>query len=196
MANNLLHNEPEILVKIAGGDQLAFNLLFKHYHIYVHSFSRKITHSDNLAVEIVQDIFLKIWLGREKLGHIDSFGAYLNRLVRNHCFNVLRQLAQETKSSAIHLKFATDVDHSTVQQLDYKETESILNEAIEMLSPQQRMVYMLCHQQGHKYEEAAEKMNISHQTVHAYMKDALRKIREHFKKHSVEYSLFITVLFK
>lgn len=196
MANNPLQSEKEVLVKIAGGDRHAFNLLFKHYHKYVHAFSRKITHSDSLAIEVVQDIFLKIWLNREKLVNVDSFGAYLNRLVRNHCFNVLRQLAQEKKSGAIHLKDVTDVDRSTIEQLDYRETESILNEAIEMLSPQQRMVYMLCHQQGHKYEEAAEKMNISHQTVHAYMKDALRKIREHFKRHSIEYSVFITVLFK
>jgi RNA polymerase sigma-70 factor (ECF subfamily) len=195
MAACPLPDESELLAQIAGGDQHAFSLLFKHYHGYVYSFGKKIIRSNELATEIVQDIFLKIWLNRKKLTTIENFGAYLNRLVRNHCFNVLRQLAQETKSNVVLRLNKTDMDHSTTQHLEYRETVNLLNEAIETLTPQQKMAYRLCHQEGLKYEDAAVKMNISSQTVHSYMKDALRKIREHFRKHAVEYSLFITYLF-
>lgn len=196
MAAGPLPNESMVLSQIAHGDQYAFSLLFRHYHGYVHSFGRKITRSHELATEIVQDIFLKIWLNREKLTTVENFGAYLNRIVRNHSFNVLRRLAQENKSNVVLQLNKTEMDYSTTQQLEYREIAHLLNEAIETLSPQQKMVYQLCHQEGLKYEDAAVKMNISSQTVHSYMKDALRKIRAHFKKHAIEYSIFIACFYK
>ena len=191
-----LDNEAEILAEIARGDKAAFEVLFTNYHKYVLAFSKKITRSDELAKEVVQDVFLKIWLGREKLQTLETFGAYLNTIVRHHCFNALRQLSQEIKSHEIFRLKVNESSDSTEQELDYREAENILNQAIETLSPQQRMVYLLCHQQGMKYEEAAIKMGISPQTVHAYMKDALKKIRAHFKKHAMEYTVFILSLFR
>ncbi|SMO72264.1 RNA polymerase sigma factor [Solitalea koreensis] len=195
MALNHFVNELEILAQIAEGDQRAFTLLFKHYQRFVFSFGKKITHSEESAGEIVQDIFLKIWLARESLPEVKNFGAYLNRLVRNHSLNVVRKQLQDTKSAVEFSKIFSEVDESTILQLDYNETNNLLNQAIAELSPQQRMVYQLCHQQGLKYDEAAVQMNISSQTVNSYMKDALKKIRNHFRKHAVAYPLLILGLF-
>ena len=174
---------------------MAFRILFKQYHPFVHAFSRRITHSEELAEEIVQDVFLKIWLDRERLNTLDDFPAYLNRMVRNHCFNVLRRLATEAKHMAEHLTDFEEADQSTLEDLDYEEVKRILDEAVESLPPQQKRVYLLCHQEGLKYEAAAAQLNLSPQTVHAYMKEALRKIRTHFKNYSVSYLVFFAVLF-
>lgn len=195
MAIKQLLNEKELLQNIAEGDQTAFTTLFNHYHKYVFAFGKKITYSEELAEEIVQDIFLKLWLKRERLAQIDNFGAYLNRTIQNHSFNVLRQLAQGKKldsklnAEPIVLEFSTD------RMIDYKETLNILKEALSALSPQQRTAYTLCHQEGLKYVEAAEQMNISPQTIHEYMKIALAKIRAHFKKNGVAYQMLMVCLF-
>jgi RNA polymerase sigma-70 factor (ECF subfamily) len=195
MAVNHLVNEVEILALIAEGDQSAFTILFNHYQRFVFSFGKKITHSEESAGEVVQDIFLKIWLARENLPEVKNFGAYLNRLVRNHSLNVVRRQLQEAKSAGELGRIFSEADESTILQLDYNETNNLLNQAIAELSPQQRMVYQLCHQQGLKYDEAAAQMNISAQTVNAYMKDALKKIRSHFRKYAVAYPLLILCLF-
>jgi RNA polymerase sigma-70 factor (family 1) len=190
-----LFDESELIRRIAEGDQHAFTIIFKHYQRFVFSFSKKITASDESATEVVQDIFLKIWLNRENLAKITNFGAYLNRLVRNHSLNVVRKQLQENKY-AIEIGSAfSEADESTILQLDYNDTHNLLNQAIAELSPQQRMVYQLCHQQGLKYQEAAIQMNISPQTVNAYMKDALKKIRFHFKKYTHIYPFLILILF-
>lgn len=97
MAVNHLVNEVEILALIAEGDQSAFTILFNHYQRFVFSFGKKITHSEESAGEVVQDIFLKIWLARESLPEVKNFGAYLNRLVRNHSLNVVRRQLQEAR---------------------------------------------------------------------------------------------------
>lgn len=183
MSVKSLYDESELIRRIAEGDQQAFTLIFKHYQRFVFSFSKKLTASDESANEVVQDIFLKIWLNRENLIEVKNFGAYLNRLVRNHSLNVVRQRLQENKYAAEFETVFSETDVSTILQLDYNDTNNLLNQAIALLSPQQRMVYQLCHQQGLKYHEAATQMNISAQTVNAYMKDALKKIRIHFKTH-------------
>jgi RNA polymerase sigma-70 factor (family 1) len=191
-----LENETALLAKIADGDQHAFTVLFHHYKRYVYISGRKLMHSDDLAEEVVQDIFLKIWLAREQLAEVQNFGAYLNRLVRNHSFNVLRQLAQQAKSTAKLMHPLADVDHSTTEALDHREATKILNEALKRLSPQQRVAYDLCHVSGLKYQDAAVQMNIAPETVHSHMKEALKKIRNHFKSNGSVYSLLIVTLFK
>lgn len=195
MAVTQLLNEKALLQQIAEGNQTAFTTLFNHYHKYVFAFGKKLTYSEDLAEEIVQDIFLKIWIKRERLIQIDNFGAYLSRMVQNHSFNVLRQLAQSKKVTAKLDLELSEVEFNTEKQLDYKAVVDVLNEALHTLSPQQRSVYKLCHQEGLKYAEAAEKMNISAQTVHEYMKIALAKIRLHLKKNGMGYHIFFICLF-
>ena len=190
-----LLNENKVLTRISGGDRAAFTLLFKHYQKFVFSFSKRIVCSDDAAGEVVQEIFIKLWLNREKLSQLDNFGAYLNRLVRNHSLNVIRQELQAAKTVSRMGVLFTELDNSTLRELDFNETKDILNQAISELSPRQRLVYELCHQQGLKYIEVAERMNISTQTVNSYMKEALKKIRLHFRRHALFYPLLILCMF-
>lgn len=191
-----LHQENKLLCRIAEGDQTAFCTLFDYYRKYVYSFGRKLTRSEEMAEETVQDVFMKIWLGRDKLKSVDNFGAYINILVRNHSFNLLRQTAQQQKVSQDILRSLSDKDNSTQQVLDYKETVDILDEGLVLLTDQQRMVYTLCHRDGLKYEEAAQKMNVSPATVHYHMKLALSIIRAHLKKNAITYSVWVLYYLK
>ena len=196
MQNRQLKNEEELLARIAVGDQRAFTEIFDFYQRYVHDYGRKLTKSEDQAGEIVQDVFLKIWLNREKLNEVKSFGAYLNRVVRNHSLNIIRKLAQDARS-ATQLKIHNpESENATDKTLDYNESNRILTQAIENLSPQQRTAYTLCHIEGLKYEEVAKKMNVSSRTVQAHMHQALKHIREHFNKHALTYPALFAVLFK
>ncbi|UKJ07010.1 RNA polymerase sigma factor [Solitalea lacus] len=201
MALNPLPNESDLLAKIAGGDQRAFTILFNHYHHHLFIFSKKLSKSEEIALEIVQDVFLKVWTLRERLTELDNFGGYLTRIVRNHSLNVIRQIARKEKPSLNSSINSDDFVDTTIfditqQKLDYNDSLKILNEALDLLAPQQRKVYQLCHIEGLKYEEAAHQMNISIETVRAHMKKALQKIREHFAKNAIFYPLLIITLFK
>lgn len=193
MTDSVSEDEKQLLLDIAAGNRHAFTLLFKKYNHYVYSSGRKLTHSDYWAEELVQDIFFKIWQNREKLSDIENFSAYLNRVVRNHSFNILRQLAQDAKS--IDNIVSKEIAHTTDEMLDLKEASVILEQALGLLTPQQRITYELCHIQGLKYQEAALQMNISYETVHSHMKEAIRKIRLHFRAKGVIYSVLFAILF-
>ncbi|WP_139302439.1 RNA polymerase sigma factor, partial [Mucilaginibacter polytrichastri] len=178
MAIKPLNDETELLAKVVQGDQRAFTTIFDYYQKYVFGFGLKLTYSEDLAEEIVQDIFLKVWYGRDKLNTIESFGAYLNRLVRNHAFNLLRQVASHAKANKRIGEGLSELDNSTQHDLDLRETTRLLDEAIQLLPLQQKKIYILCRQEGLKYEEAAQQLNISPDTVHYHMKLALNAIRE------------------
>lgn len=196
MSVSPLQNESELLSSVAGGDQVAFTTLFNHYQRDVYVMGRKLTYSQDLALEIVQEIFMKIWLSREKLSEVENFGGYLNRIVRNHALNVLKKMSQETRSQQRLQAYFTELEDGTTLQLDYHDALKTLDEVLSSLPEQQRMAYVLCHQQGLTYKEAAETMQISPNTLHAHMKQALHKIRAHFKSHSNFYPIVFLFLLK
>ena len=100
MAVKPLPNESGLLLKIAAGDQSAFTTLFYHYYKPLGRFVFNMTHSPQLTEEIVQDAFVKIWLRRDTINQINSFGNYIFVLCRNEAFAHLKKIAAE-KAAAL-----------------------------------------------------------------------------------------------
>lgn len=173
-------SEKELLGRIALGDQQAFSELFESYQALVYDYSLRLTRSGTQAQEIVQDIFIKIWLNRANILGIENFGAYLNRATRNQSYSALRKIAaqaiKEMELTDQEIPVASDTEH----QVLYNESLKILKSAVETLPPQRKLVYEMCHEQGLKYDEVAQRLNISSGTVHKHMKLALKTIRSHF----------------
>ncbi|ADY51363.1 RNA polymerase, sigma-24 subunit, ECF subfamily [Pseudopedobacter saltans DSM 12145] len=196
MAIKPLDNETELLAKIAEGDHIAFSELFTYYRKYVFSFGSRLMRSEEVAEEVVQEVFTKIWRGREKLKTIDNFAGYLSILVRNHSFDLLRQLARQQKTGGEIVLLFSEEDNSTQNEIDYRETVRILDEVLDVLPEQQRRAYTLCHLEGLKYEEAATIMNISATTVNYHMKLALKNIRQHLLKNGLSYQIILFLFYK
>lgn len=179
-----------LLRRLSESDREAFAHLFAKYHQKVNAFALRLTHSEAMAEEIVQDVFMKIWLNRESLASVDHFQSYLFTIARNHTFNILKRLALEENAKAA---FGRELpQHQEIEETSmYEERQQMLNQAIDRLPPQQRLVYSLCHQDGLKYEEVAQQLNISRLTVKTHMQQALRSIRSHF---SSTYGILLLIL--
>lgn len=180
MQNKSIDTERILLHQAATGDQRSFTILFEHYSKTVYPFALKLTRSEDLAEEILQEVFLKIWVNRQNLLEIENFGAYLNRVTRNYAYNVLRRIAHENLIAFELSKQTTEEVNNTEEEVIYRDLEHSLNEAISCLTPQQKLIYTLCHQEGLKYSEVANRLNISSSTVHTHMKLALKFIRSYF----------------
>ncbi|MCC6761719.1 MAG: RNA polymerase sigma-70 factor [Chitinophagaceae bacterium] len=179
MEDNLLHNEKDLLCKVADGDALAFRQLFNHYRNKIYSLGMYLTKSETLAEEIVQDVFMKVWEKRAELVDIQQFNSWLRRVAKNTCSNYLRDLAVErlamNKLSEKQDALAASVESNVIE----KEYRQILEEALQRLPPQQKKVYILSRQAGKKQEEIAREMNISLYTVKEYLKLAQRSVRQY-----------------
>ena len=178
-----LFNENELLAKVAEGDHRAFGVLFEQRQQLIFNIAYKLTKSRTCSREIVQDVFLKVWNKRQELQSLDNFGAYINRMARNQSIDALRLLAREAlRTVQLQEEQLEKGDSHTEDTLQYQETDRVVRLALESLSPQQRKVYELCHEQGLKYEEAARELGLSRGTVHSHMKQALKNIREYLKQ--------------
>jgi RNA polymerase sigma-70 factor (ECF subfamily) len=138
-----------------------------------------------MAEDAVQEIFIKIWVNKEKLSEIENFRAYLHILVRNHALNSLRKLANEEQFIRKLMASENHSDIETSDQAIYNELKKHLNEAVVTLSPQQKKAYNLSRIEGLKYEEIAEQMEISRETVKKHISEALRIIRKHLSEEEL-----------
>jgi RNA polymerase sigma-70 factor (family 1) len=173
-----LYNEKQLLLQIAQGDQTAFASLFYTHHQKLGEYIFRLSGSYELAQEIVQDIFLKIWKHRADLVQIEHFGAYLFVISRNHAFNCLKQVARERERKQEWLRYNKEVLY-TERETDnlYQQYHSFLEEAIEKLPPRQKAVYLLSQQEGLSYEEIASRLHLSFETVKKHKSLALQFIR-------------------
>jgi len=178
-----LTDEEWILSEIAKGKQLAFGKLFNFYNDKVYGYALAILQSETLAEEVLQNIFLKIWLKREELTLIANFGGFLRVMVKNECLNNLKKIAIEKRNYNEVSQQTSTFDYSTENAIQLRETERILVSAIEKLPPQQKMVYQLCQVEGLKQKDVAAQLQISPLTVKAHLRDAMKSIKTYLYAH-------------
>ena len=185
-----------LLLKVAEGDENAFGQLFKTYYNQLGEFIMRITESEPLTQEIVQDVFLKIWINRSSLAELDCFKAYLLVVARNHAFNCLKQIAREKSRQKEWVNTVLRNASNNVEETNTIDTGNLIDEAVELLPPRQKKVYTLSRRDGMKQEEIARELNISLETVKKHMVLALRFLKNHLRTHIGLFILLIAGFFK
>ena len=195
MSNLFLYSDQDLLLKVAAGNEHAFRQLFSRYHQQLGTYVYRITASVDLAEDIVQDVFLKIWMSREALVAVDNFKAYLFVLSKNHTLNCLRKLARERlKKKSLEENLNNGLKSSEEETNIYY---SLLDEAIDKLPPQQQKVYLLSRHERLKYAEIALRLNLSGETVKKYLQIATSSITAyvHTQLDKVVFFLIMLKLF-
>lgn len=166
--------ERELLKQVAEGNQEAFATLFNSYHHPLGAFIYGITKSQGLAEEITMDVFLKIWMAREALYEVNNFKAYLFTISRNAAISALRKAITE---HARQIQWKADPSSTASDYEPEKEIHlTLIDEAIDQLSPQRKKIYLLSRRQGLKYEQIAVQLGISRFTVRANIQQAVESI--------------------
>ncbi|MDR0766184.1 MAG: RNA polymerase sigma-70 factor [Odoribacteraceae bacterium] len=174
--------EKELLARVAAGDERAFRRLFDCYQPRVYSFAMYVTRSAFLAEEIVQEVFMKVWIARRELAGVDYFIAYLKTIARNVASNHLKRVAHERVIMQNMFAETSPPRSVTEEEVIVNEFQCVLEDAIASLPPRQREVYLL-HRCDHlKQEEIAERLGLSLHTVKEYMKKALSAIRVYVER--------------
>jgi RNA polymerase sigma-70 factor (ECF subfamily) len=185
-----LTEDRELYLKLREGDEKAFQVLFRKYYQAMCHFANQFLTDREVAEEIVQEMFVKIWEKRQVLNIETSVKHYLFRSVRNHCLNqiqhekIKKQYAQKVKESAI---LEVNPDDYFLEIDLVKRIEKSINS----LPPKRREIFRLSREQGMKYKEIAETLDISVKTVEAQMGLALKYLRDELK----DFSTYLVTLF-
>jgi len=187
-----LYNEKELLRLVAQGDAKAFQHLFLTYYDLIYSTSLLYTKVHEMAEDVAQQVFLKVWEKREALATIEKFDAWLFIMTRNEVINILRKQSSH-RHYLHHLQemFREEGD-SPEDQLIIKQRRAIIQLAVENLPPQQRQAWRLSRDKGLSYEEIAADMGISINTVRGHISTALRSMRELLRHYREELMLLLS----
>jgi len=90
-------DETELIDRLKQSDKEAYLALYDKYHLLVYNWSLKLVKSPQLAEDIVQEVFLKIWQIRERLNPQQSFPAFIYRISRNKAFSLLKKISSDEK---------------------------------------------------------------------------------------------------
>ncbi len=181
MDSHASSEDRDLLRQVAEGNERAFDELYHRYSKKVYVFAMRILRSEILAEEVMQETLLKVWLMSEGTIEINNLESYIRTAARNASLNLLRRQEIERRAE---LALATDWQEGhwdTEERVLLNEARHILEEAIRLLPPKQQEAFRLCHQQGLKYAEAANAMDIAPQTVAVHVKLALRFVRSYVK---------------
>ncbi len=174
--------EKQLLERVGTRDTHAFGVLYDKFRPKVYTYALKISGSVEVAEDIVHDVFLKVWQYQEpqKIANLEAF---LRVVTRNFTLKWVRRNVLE-RAVSTEMKYTwNEAESATEQAVNLKEIEEILDQAIALLPPKRRLIFQLCKHEGLKYDEVAERTNLSRLTVKTHMQLALRFLRDYMAKH-------------
>jgi len=158
-------------------DQHAYKELYKSLYHFLYPFARTIVKEKETAEEVVSDVFIKVWEKRKQLEKIGNLKVYLYVSTRNIAINYLdRQRRNATFSIEDYQADFTSVYFDPEQMLITADMLALIQKAIDQLPSKCRLIFKLAKEDGLKYREIAEILNISVKTVENQLAIALHKI--------------------
>jgi RNA polymerase sigma-70 factor (ECF subfamily) len=168
----------QLASRIKLSDEQAFELLFRKYYVRLCTYANKFLNDPEEAKEVVQEVFTKIWEGREDIDPEESLKSYIFKITQNLSINKLRKRKLVSKYTEIYWMIYVDKhEFSGLESLLGRELEENVAHSIGNMPAQCRKVFELSRIEGLKYKEIAEVLNISVKTVEAQMSKALRSLR-------------------
>lgn len=180
MPQRQLQNLDVLLLEVGSGNENAFAKLFNLYEHQLSCYIIGFTKSQSLTEEIVQDVFLKIWLNRKALIEIHCFKSYLFITARNHTLDCLKQINRKKKREKEWLNSIINQGTIEVEESLIDKSFDKIEAAVKSLPCQQKKIYLL-RNNGLKRTEIARKLNISVETVKKHS-----MLTRRFLKHTLQ----------
>ncbi|WP_167618808.1 RNA polymerase sigma factor [Maribellus sediminis] len=183
-------NKDKLINRFISGDKTAINDLYAEYSPRLYRFAMAYLKSESEVLDIVQEVFVNLWINRNKLKKDSNLDAYLFTVTKNTIISVFRKKLSE-KDYLEHLKHKVIVNSiDTESQFNYNQLSKELENLIEQLPPQRKKIYQLSKVQGLPNNTIAMELGISVKTV----EDHLSKASKFIKKNLTELG-FLALLF-
>jgi RNA polymerase sigma-70 factor (family 1) len=181
--DKILPGENELFLRMANGDEAAFEEIFHHYTAFLYPFLLNKTKSHELSEEIIQEVFLKLWDKKEILPTIENYRSYIMMMAVNRAYSYFKKAAFDKKTQQQLWHNISLHQNTTHELVELREMEVLINRAVEQLPPAQKKIYLLSRQKGLSHDEIAAELNISKRTVSNQVTSALQSIKEYLSKY-------------
>ncbi len=176
-------DEKELIQRIKQSDSQAFKRLYESYYTELYRFTWRRTRDREGSLDIIQDVFVKLWQNRQRLDETQNIKSYLYRSAVNQTIDLLRKKSVRQQSP---LEFIVEpVTEEEVEQVNQRQS---LEKAMNGLSEKQKQVFMMRHVEGLKNKEIADILGVTVKAVEKRMTTALKLLRSYLS----QIMLFIT----
>ena len=177
-------NDNEKLIKgLKNNDKEVFEEIYRLYYIPLCYYCAAYVGRVEDAEEIVQSLFLRLWIKRSKIKIDTSLKSYLYRAIQNDSYNYLNRKKIEGKFM-LHKERMNGSPFESVQHtIEKDELEGLIKQAILKLPLKRRRIFEMSRFQGLKYSEIADKLSVSVKTVETQMGKALKMMRKALKDY-------------
>ncbi|MBQ3249682.1 MAG: RNA polymerase sigma-70 factor [Bacteroidales bacterium] len=174
-------DESRLIELIREGDPLSFEILFQKYYVRFYNFVLNLTKNPQTAEDIVQNVFMKIWINRKNLRPDQSIHNYIYVLSKHEVLNHLRDRKVYTQVERLVMA-EQPYEAVTDQNMDLKELDDRIRKFIAAMPEQRRKVFLLSRYRGMGNKAIAELMGLSVRTVDRHINLALTSLRKEFLK--------------
>lgn len=172
----MIVNDSQILEKLKEGDPLAYNQLFDKYYMPLCVYSLKYCDSYEMAEDIVQDFFVRLWDMKLYLKLENPMSPYLFKAIKNNTLQVVKKesrfVFQDVENVVNNLIEEEPLDFATLEAEKKK-----LFEQVEALPEKSKEVFKAIVLDNMKYKEVADRLDISVNTVKTHYARALKQLR-------------------
>ena len=183
MKDYTIDQKTKILNRLKEGDTAAFEIIFNEYREKLYPFVFSMTKSKNATEDIIQEVFLKIWVNRDTIETQKSFNSYIYTIARNLTLNFLRKIANNTILKQEMWKNISELNSQTENLVELWEYERILHTIISKLPEQKKKIVTLSKKQGKTNQEIAELLDISPKTVKNHLWKSLQIIKNQLQPY-------------
>ncbi|WP_446776655.1 RNA polymerase sigma-70 factor, partial [Macellibacteroides fermentans] len=173
-----------LICEIKSGSRTAFNTLYRIHYPGLLAYAELFL-DEGGAEDVIQDVFLNVWINRDNLNDSSSLKGYLLRSVYNTSLNYLKKEKYARKYSSEYQQqieelgylFYDPESNETIQKLYSKDLHKEIQAAIDALPPKCREVFSLSYLGELSNKEIAQQLGISVSTVENHIHSALKQLR-------------------
>lgn len=191
-----LKEEELLLQQMAADNMEAFNILYKYFQPRLYLYILPSTQNTGIAAdEIVQDIFVKIWIKRKAFTGISSLEHYLYRMARNRLVDLRRSRVTHTQHIQNFQAYNPAQANTTADEVQFREFKSIAVKAIKSLPERRRKIFELSVEKDLSLTEIAAVMELSKAVVKKQLYLATSYIRDFIQKETLLLLPFIFYIY-
>lgn len=172
----------ELIYRLKEDDQTAMDELFHFYYHRLYHFSKSILKVELEIDDILQDVFVKIWLNRMKITNAETFNAYIYTITKNEVLNTIRSNVRNQTFKDEHFLKSVAEEYQTPSQIEFDEIKSGIDRIVTTLPKKRQQVFLLSRTDGFSNKEIAKELNISEKTVEDHITHAIRHIKTYLKE--------------
>ncbi|WP_256009536.1 RNA polymerase sigma factor [Desertivirga xinjiangensis] len=175
----------DIILRLKNGDESAFRFVYEQCYPGLYGFAYSFLKEKQLCEEVLQETFVALWMQKDSLDTAKAIEPFLFTVCRRRILDHFRKMTSTTALKKQLMSRMSELANDTEEAVLYHDALQITNAAIERLPPQQQLVFKLSRVEGLSFDEIADRLNLSRNTVKNHLVAALKNLRLQLNEHGL-----------